>query len=113
MLMRFREVLNHVRQHLPNVAIGNTVEYLLAPPPRLQEPRGPQKTQVMGDQRLAEPEPGGDLSHAQRAIQATGDDREPVRLAEQTEHLGEAAGLIYSQHHEQPMNTCSYVLSFV
>jgi hypothetical protein len=59
MLMRFREVLDHVREHLPNVAIGNAVEHLLALPPRLQEPSGPQKTQVMGDQRLAEPEPGG------------------------------------------------------
>ena len=37
--------------------VGNAVEDLLAPPPRLQEPSGPQKTQVMGDQRLAEPEP--------------------------------------------------------
>ena len=53
-----------LQTHLPDVAIGNAVEHLLALPPRLQEPGGPQKTQVMGDQRLAEPEPGGDLSHA-------------------------------------------------
>ena len=69
MLMAFGEVLDHIRQHVPDVAVGNAVEHLFAPSPRLQEPSGPQKTQVMGDQRLAEPEPGGDLSHAQRSIQ--------------------------------------------
>ncbi len=37
---------------------GNAVEHLLALPPRLQEPRGPQKTQMMGDQRLAEARAG-------------------------------------------------------
>jgi hypothetical protein len=52
----------------------------------------------MGDQRLAEPEPGGDLSHAQRPIQATGHDRETIRLAKQSEHFGKAAGLVGSQH---------------
>ena len=100
MLMRFREMLDHIRQHLPNVAIGDAVEYLLPPSSCLQEPSGPQKTQVMGDQRLAEPESRVDLSHTQRPIQATGHDREPVRLAKQTEHLGEAVGLIYGQHRQ-------------
>ena len=33
MLIRFSEVLTHLRQHLPDMAVGNAVEHLLAPPP--------------------------------------------------------------------------------
>jgi hypothetical protein len=38
MFMWLDEMLDHVGQHLPNVAIGDAVENLLAPPSRLEKP---------------------------------------------------------------------------
>ena len=40
--MRLDQMLDHVGQHLPHVAVGDAVEDLLAPPTRLQQTSGGQ-----------------------------------------------------------------------
>ena len=85
MFMRLDEVLDHVGQHIPDVAVGNAVENLLAPPPRLQQPCGAQQAQVVGHQRLAERQTRRDFPDAERPIEATGHDPQPIRLTKKAE----------------------------
>jgi hypothetical protein len=87
--LRLGNMLEQFGQHGADVVIGGEIENLLAFTLGAHDPRRPQQTQVMADERRRQPERFRDRPHRAAPVDTRQHDAQPRGIAQQAEQVGE------------------------